>query len=125
MMTMKRTKFKDNSNKFIGVKKEAMDSALKRMAKDIVLIAMITIPFLGGDLQDSLEAKNPEPLKHRVLANKEYAAYQEKGMRKDGSHKVKNYSTPGTGKGFLRGAGAEVVKDAINYMRQANQLYRM
>lgn len=33
--------------------------------------------------------------------DKRYAAYQHEGVRADGSHVVKNYTTPGSGKKFL------------------------
>ena len=47
----------------------------------------------------------------------EYAAYQEFGQRKDGSHVVRNYTTPGTGPHYLRDAGNSVKKEGIkNYL---------
>lgn len=40
-----------------------------------------------------------------------YAQYQERGKRRDGSHVVKHYTTPGTGKAFAKNAVKEVVTE--------------
>ena len=121
----KLIKIKDESAKWGSLKIKAMDSALERMAKDIKQVAWITIPFLTGALQQATESDKKGLLDHRVIANKEYASYQERGVRKDGTHKVRRYSTPGTGSNYLKKAGNKIVKDAINYLRQANNLYRL
>lgn len=39
----------------------------------------------------------------------EYAAFQERGSRADGSHRVRKYSTSGTGAHFLERAGDKQV----------------
>lgn len=44
-----------------------------------------------------------------------YASYQERGMRYDGSHVVRKYTTPGTGKDFAKQAVVRVIKDADRY----------
>lgn len=38
-----------------------------------------------------------------------YASYQERGMRADGTHVVRNYTTPGTGKDFAKNAVEDVM----------------
>lgn len=63
----------------------------------------------GGHLQSSGNHRRLGFGRFRIEFNKEYAAYQERGMRRDGTHVVKNYSTPGTGKDYLKGAAAEVI----------------
>lgn len=57
----------------------------------------------------------------RVEVDKEYAAYQERGARRDGSHAVKNYSTPGTSKGFFKRAINSVMLDRDNYIEEAKR----
>ena len=56
-------------------------------------------------------------LNGKIKWNKDYAQYQERGSRKDGSRPVRNYTTPGTGKNFA--------VNAINsvYQRQ-NQIMK-
>lgn len=55
----------------------------------------------------------------RVEVDKAYAAYQERGMRADGSHVVRHYSTPGTSKGFFRRAINSVVVNRDHYISEA------
>ena len=49
-----------------------------------------------------------------------YAKYQYYGMRADGSHKVKKYTTPGTGtywdKKMWSAEGKDVIKEVQNYV---------
>lgn len=118
-------KVNDNTAKFLNQSEKVLDSALSRMSKDMVLITKITIPYLEGDLQEEVKAVRISSLRHKVEVRKEYAAYQERGQRLDGSRKVRNYTTPGTGKGFLKKAGKKVESDAINYLRQAGQLVKI
>ena len=46
----------------------------------------------GGTLRETVDLRT-----NSVTYETEYAAYQYYGQRADGSHKVVNYSTPGTG----------------------------
>lgn len=47
-----------------------------------------------------------------IIWKSPYASYQERGMRADGSHVVKHYTTPGTGKDFAKNA----VKDTMSHV---------
>lgn len=109
----------DNLMKFVNNNADDMDRALSRMSKDILQISKVRVPFKRGNLQKQGESKKIAKMKHRVVYDEEYAAYQERGQRKDGTRRVINYSTPGTGKDFLKGAGQTVGKQALNYLRQA------
>ena len=51
----------------------------------------------GGHLRDEVTLTNTS-----VTYNMEYASYQYYGIRKDGTHKVRRYTTPGTGKKWDR-----------------------
>lgn len=104
---------------------QVFDAALGRMAKDIVQVAKIRVPYKDGDLQDSIESEKRGLLRHRVVAKKKYASYQERGMRQDGSHAVRKYTTPNTGKHYLQQGGDKVKENALNYLKQANQLIRL
>lgn len=47
----------------------------------------------GGSLRETVDLSDPECIVYEMP----YARYQYYGMRQDGSHVVKNYTTPGTG----------------------------
>lgn len=112
----------DNIKRFYILNTQSMDTMLGRMAKDVQQIAKIKVPYKEGDLQASIKPKSVKLLHHRVEVGGgdiKYAHYQEAGQRKDGSHKVRKYTTPNTGKHYLKDAGERVEKDATNYIKQA------
>lgn len=51
------------------------------------------VPMDQGDLRTIVDLNNP----NYIIYESPYARYQYYGMREDGSHVVKNYTTPGTG----------------------------
>lgn len=112
----------DNIMRFYKLTATSMDNAIGKMAKDVKQIASIRVPYLSGDLQASIKPVKKAMMHHRVEVGGggiNYAHYQEAGQRKDGSHRVRKYSTPGTGKHFLKDAGESVEKNVINYIKQA------
>lgn len=123
-MRKSTVKVVNNMPRFYRSSTEMMGGALSRMGKDIINISKIRVPFKEGDLMKSAEDVKVSALHRKVLYNEEHAGYQERGKRKDGSRKVRNYSTPGTGKDFLKGAGKQVSKNALNYFKQAASLAR-
>jgi hypothetical protein len=62
-------------------------------------------PLKTGDLRADSGIESPRPLVKRIYFDKEYAVYQEKGSRRDGTRVVRKYTTAGTGKEFLKNAG--------------------
>ena len=104
---------------------DAMGIAYDRMAKDIVRLAKIKVPYKSGDLMKETKSKKLGLLKYRVTVDKEYASYQERGKRKNGTHVVRKYTTPNTGRNFLSGSADSVVAKHIQYLKQANQLIRL
>lgn len=68
------------------------------------------VPMDLGNLRTIVDINN-----HSITYESEYASYQYYGKRKDNSHKVKNYSTPGTGpywdKRMMSAEGKNVVKE--------------
>lgn len=107
----------DNINKFVMAHAGAMDIALNRMAIDIERLAKVRVPLDKGQLKASGRHIKMGPLHFRTEFNKEYAGYQEFGQRKDGSHKVRKYTTPGTGKFYLKNSGDEIKKNAFAYVK--------
>lgn len=57
----------------------------------------------------------------RVEVDKAYAQYQERGMRADGSHVVRNYSTAGTSAGFFKRAINMVLRNRTSYINEARK----
>jgi hypothetical protein len=100
---MNGVKIVDKTIKFINAVESANDIALNRMAADIERLAKQVVPHDQGPLHSSGRHERLARLKYRVIFNKEYAAYQERGMRKDGTHVVKNYSKPGKKSTLFRG----------------------
>lgn len=114
----------DKSVSLVRSNESAMNFALDRMATDVKIKSIIRVPFKSGRLQKSIHKRKVSNRKHQVWVDEEYAAYQEAGMRKDGTRVVRNYSTPGTGKDFLKRAGNQVSDNAIQYFRQAANLVK-
>lgn len=57
----------------------------------------------------------------RVEIGKGYAAYQERGMRADGTHRVRHYTTGGTSSGFFRRAIDKVIQGRQHYLQTAKR----
>ena len=89
-----------------------LDLALRDGSRDILIKAKNRAPYLHGHLRGNSENKQVGMLHHRVSFWEEYARYQEFGG--DGKRRVRNYSTGGTGKRFLKSSGDEIAK-RINY----------
>lgn len=116
---MARVRVDDKSKAFMAANERQMDIALGRMAQDIETIAKVRVPLKSGNLQDMIKKKRVSAKHHQVRADEDYAGYQERGMRKDGSRVVRRYTTPGTGKDYLKGAGQQVAPKATHYFKQA------
>lgn len=98
-------------NKMPQFKKSAysvLNDALREGARDTLINAKEKAPFKKGDLRSETELDQKGPLHWRVSFFMEYARFQELGG--DEKRRVRNYSTAGTGKGFLKKAGDEQAK---------------
>lgn len=80
-----------------------MDDAVKEAARDTIIKAKTNAPFKGGDLRASSDIKKRSFMSYRVRFWMEYARFQEFGG--DSTRTVRDYTTPGTGKHYLRDAG--------------------
>ena len=94
---------------FGNIAKKTLDDALGSAARDTQVDAKAHAPFLHGDLRSHSDNDRVSPLHWRINFDMEYAAFQERGSRADGSHRVRKYSTSGTGAHFLERAGDKQV----------------
>jgi hypothetical protein len=117
-----KTRVDNKMNRFMAGNETAMERALTLMRVDIFVLSQFKVPYEGGELQDSGEHKRIERLHHRVQYGEkgaqEYAGFQHRGMRKDGSHRVKNYTTAGTNKNYLSDSGAIIAPRSGQYFRR-------
>lgn len=109
----------DHSPRLISRVELAADQVLGRAGAEIELLAKSRVPVKQGPLQTSGQHRRIGMMHHRVVFNKEYAAYQERGVRKDGSRPVRKYTTPGTGAHYLENAGKTVMPKVRGYLRAA------
>lgn len=108
----------DNTSK-IKMDTKIKTSLFLRLALDEVYdIARPVTPRDKGNLSRDV-IRQVLGLKGRIEWRKSYASYQERGRRADGSHVVKNYTTPGTGKLFIRNSIVKVINKTPSLMRKA------
>ena len=114
---------------FTAMNEKAMERALARMRNDIFVLSQFKVPFKEGELKSSGEQKQMGRLHHRVLYGEkgaqEYAAYQHRGRRLDGSHVVKRYTTAGTNKNFLSDSGKIIASKASSYFKREAENVRV
>lgn len=85
--------------------KNVLDTAMRSAASDGLINAKRNAPFDKGGLRANSETERLTPLHWRISFWEEYARFQEFGG--DSKRRVRNYSTAGTGKHFLKDAGDE------------------
>lgn len=83
-----------------------LNDALIEGAKEVLFNAKTKAPYKKGGLRGNSDVHQEKKLLQRISFWIEYARYQEFGG--DGKKIVRNYSTPGTGKGYLGSSGDEV-----------------
>lgn len=78
------------------------------------------VPQDNGDLRTIVDIQS-----NSITYEQEYAEYQYRGMRKDGTHVVKKYTTPGTGpywdKKMVSVEMRDVVKEVQNYVNRGGK----
>lgn len=128
-----RARFVNKTGPFMRNTDAAIDRALGHMAMDVETLAKSKVPVSntkasgnsrggGGHLQSAIQHRRTGNKKFEVVANKEYARYQEYGG--DGKRTVRKYSTPGTGKRYLRDAGEKVSSKMMLYLKGQIKLVR-
>ena len=79
------------------------------------------VPMDKGDLRTIVDLSNSQ----YIIYEMPYARYQYYGEREDGSHKVVNYTTPGTGpywdKKMWSAEGQDVVKEVQDYVNRGGK----
>lgn len=98
----------DNLPRFTKNLIPVIDDALREAGRDTLILAKKRAPFEKGGLRSNADLKQVSQLNWRVSFWQEYARFQEFGG--DAKRKVRNYSTPGTGKRYLKSSGDEQAK---------------
>lgn len=84
----------------------AAEMAIDEQANELLSKAKTEVPRKTGALKNSAKKesinKSIFEKTKRISFNKIYAAYQHEGQRKDGTRIVKNYTTPGTKKFYIK-----------------------
>ena len=93
------------------------DVALGAMGVDILRLSKTQVPVSvgGGQLKSSGKIQKLDKFKYEISYNKEYATYQHRGMRADGSRVVKKYTYPSSKKNFVKDPADIILKNAGNY----------
>lgn len=116
--TSVRVTLTDKSGLWFDHEMEKIDAVLESMSRATINEADMRVPFKNGTLRDS----------HRIIKGHKavaiiygggpirYGGYQERGKRRDGTHVVKNYTTPGTGKEYLQTSGKNIVKRGMKWL---------
>lgn len=78
------------------------------------------VPMDEGNLRTNVDVQTD-----KIVYESPYARYQYYGMREDGSHVVKNYTTPGTGtywdKRMWSAEGNDVIRQTQNYLNRGGK----
>lgn len=93
----------DHSEEIKNATKVKSSIFLRLMMESIEKIAQPNTPKDKGNLGNDI-LKNVTGVRGRMEWRKDYAQYQERGMRKDGTRRVKHYTTPGTGPHYAENA---------------------
>lgn len=76
------------------------------------------VPMRDGNLRTNVDLSDPT----KIVYQSPYARYQYYGIWEDGSHKVVNYTTPGTGtywdRRMVSAEMQDVVKEVQDYIRR-------
>ena len=92
--------------------------ANRLIIEDIHRTSLHNTPMLSSQLRRNVtKTVVPETYTGTIIWRQPYAAYQERGMRADGTHVVKNYTTPGTGKDFAKNAVKETLKHVEKFYK--------
>lgn len=115
----------DKTLEYTAKKKRATDQAFGDMAVDVERLSKRKVPVKTGGLRASGHHKRIQPSEYLIRYNKVYAAYQERGARRDGSRVVRRYTTAGTGKGYLSDALSKTWGKRNQYIKRRWELNRV
>lgn len=95
---------KTNRAKWAQAVRQASETATYALAEQMLQDSEKFVPYSGGSVQsagglrESGKVVKGESGTMYLVWDTVYALYQWFGIRKDGTHPVRNYTTPGTGK---------------------------
>ena len=104
---------KTDRQKFKAAIGKASEVGLYALAEQMLADSEKFVPYSGGSIQsagnlrESGKVVQGEDKAFYLVWDTVYALYQWYGVRADGSHKVHNYTTPGTGKQWVEAARAQ------------------
>lgn len=113
---MNKVIVEDRMPQFKTKSKIVLNDAIREAAVNTLIKAKRQVPYKKNGLQTDSLTRMVAPLLWRVEFNKEYARFQEFGG--DGKRKVRNYTTPGTGKHYLKRAGDEQMDKLRNIFKK-------
>lgn len=97
---------------------QMVDAAMDNMCDGVVRYAELRVPLKDGQLWGDIRKLKVHKHKYQVRVDSDYAAYQERGMRADGSHVVRNYTSGGTGKDYLKDGLKKVFQGLNSYFKK-------
>ena len=112
----KAVEFKDYSRAWLAVESQNLTNAIEAMAGAIMKVAKAKAPKLHNPLRDSSHINRVSPTSREIVfggSGVNYAMYQERGMRADGTHVVRHYTTAGTQAHYLEETGDLISKQGI------------
>lgn len=112
----KTVEFKDYSQAWLAVESQNLTNAIEAMADAIMKVAKAKAPKLHGPLRNSSHINRISPTSREIVfggTGVRYAMYQERGMRADGTHVVRHYTTAGTQAHYLEETGDQIVKQGL------------
>jgi len=120
---MSKAIFKSNRGSFMRKNDALKDMVQGHMAGDIERAIKTTAgtPVKTGGMKSEVRHFKTANDQWRVEAGKKYSAYQERGARRDGSHRVRQYTTPGTSSGWFKRAINGVIKNRNSYIQEARK----
>lgn len=98
----------DFTENIINTTKQRASIFLRLTCDNVVDEATPKTPKKLGNLSRDV-LKSVTGLHGEIEWRKGYAEYQERGKRKDGSHKIRHYTTPGTGPHYAENAIDKIV----------------
>jgi len=109
----------DNTPQVMANMQRRASVALRFAIDDIERISRPKTPKADTNFLRNNVKKQTLGTRGKISWNTAYAQYQERGMRRDGSRRVRNYTTGGTGKAFAFNAVKQVTKDMKKYFDRA------
>lgn len=117
--------FKSNRGQFMKTNSALIEYLQGTMAMDIEVIIKTggRTPVDTGLLKKGVRHFKSPNGGYRVESEMEYSAYQERGSEIDGTRKVVNYTTGGTGSGWFQDAIDKVIAKKDNYISNARKVF--